>query len=325
MKEADIRPQAIFDEYLRLCALDTETYFGSAERHAIACPACGAQGNEAFTKNGFTYEHCTRCESLYVSPRPVAQAFSDYYTTAPSSKFWATTFYRETADARRRLLWQPKARNVAAKLAANAAQEYAVIDIGGGYGLFAEEIRALTKGPVIVIEPAPHLAEVCRQKGLTVVEKFLETVQESDLPKGGRAFVSFELFEHLFDPRAFLTQLRGLMAPGDLFMFTTLSGTGLDIRLLWSQSKSISPPHHLNFLNPASVSGLLRDVGFDVLEVTTPGALDIDILANNKASVTDPFWKLFLDRADEAQKQEWQKLISASGWSSHMMAVCRKP
>jgi len=116
MKEADIRPQAIFDEYLKLCAQDTRTYFENAQRDTIACPACGAQGKVAFTKNGFTYDHCARCESLYVNPRPAAQAFSSYYTTAPSSKFWATTFYRETADARRKLLWQPKARNVANKL-----------------------------------------------------------------------------------------------------------------------------------------------------------------------------------------------------------------
>jgi SAM-dependent methyltransferase len=325
MKETDIRPQAVFDEYLRLCADDTRTYFGSVERTPVPCPACGAQGAPAFTKNGFTYELCARCESLYVSPRPAARAFASYYQTAPSSKFWATTFYRETAEARRKLLWQPKARKLAEQLAARDARSHAIVDIGGGYGLFAEEIAALVEGVVVVIEPAPHLAEVCRGKSLRVVEKFLEDVDPEDLPTGGKAFVSFELFEHLHDPRLFLTQLLKLMSSGDLFVFTTLSGTGIDIRILWESSKSVSPPHHLNFLNPRSVSLLLEDIGFEVLETTTPGALDVDIVANNAGAVTDRFWQVFFARADERQKQEWQRLIAATGWSSHMMVVCRKP
>jgi hypothetical protein len=325
MKETDIRPQDVFDEYLRLCAKDTSSYFGAVERTPILCPACGSQGVPAFTKNGFSYELCAQCESLYVSPRPEAQAFSSYYQTAPSSKFWATTFYRETAEARRKLLWQPKARKLAAQLAAHDAQGHAVVDIGGGYGLFAEEMATLVEGEVVVIEPAPHLADVCRGKSLRVVEKFLEEVNPGDLPAGPKAFVSFELFEHLHDPRLFLSQLLALMGSNDLFVFTTLSGTGFDIRILWEQSKSVSPPHHLNFFNPHSVGLLLADVGFKVLEVTTPGALDVDIVANNHHAVTDRFWHVFFARADDRQKRELQQFVAASGWSSHMMVVCRKP
>jgi SAM-dependent methyltransferase len=325
MKEADIRPQAIFDEYLRLCAEDTRTYFGTGARAVIPCPACGAHGDRAFDKNGFTYELCGNCDTLYVSPRPSARAFAAYYQTAPSSKFWASTFYPGTAEARRRLLWQPKARVVAAKLRALDAASHSLVDIGGGYGLFAEEIRSLIAGEVLIIEPAPHLAEVCRGRSLRVIQKFLEDVEVADLPGGGKAFTSFELFEHLHDPRQFLSRLLRLMAPGDLFLFTTLSGTGLDIRLLWERSKSVSPPHHLNFVNPRSVSLLLASVGFNVLEVTTPGALDIDILANSGTLISDRFWKAFFEHADEHQKQAWQAVISSTGWSSHMMVMCERP
>jgi len=324
MREIDIRPRALFEEYLRLCAEDTRTYFDSVERRSIACPACQSIGKPAFTKEGFTYELCDTCDSLYVSPRPVAQAFSSYYLTAPSSRFWATTFYRETAEARRRLLWQPKARAVAAKLASLDAGSHTIVDIGGGYGLFAEEIKALVPHEPLVVEPAPHLAQVCRDKSLRVLEKFLEDVRPSDLPAGGKAFVSFELFEHLHDPRLFLARLRELMGRGDIFVFTTLSGTGLDIRLLWDRSKSVSPPHHLNFLNPRSVTMLLESLGFAAVEVTTPGALDVDILANNRDALTDRFWRLLIERSDERQRQQWQRVVAETGWSSHMMVVCRK-
>jgi hypothetical protein len=175
-----------------------------------------------------------------------------------------------------------------------------------------------------VIEPNPHFASVCREKSLQVIDKFLEDIVKEDIPSGAKAFVSFELFEHLHSPVVFLNHLERIMAPGDLFLFTTLSGTGVDIQVLWENSKSVSPPHHLNFLNPNSIKVLLERVGLETLEVITPGKLDVDILVNNQGLIKDHFWRTFIASASEAVKEQWQGLIAESGWSSHMMVICRK-
>ena len=325
MKEEEIRPQKIFDEYLRLAKQDTETYFGDAEKVSGTCPACETVGEPAFVKYGFTYETCPNCLSLFVNPRPVVEAFSKYYTESPSSKYWASTFYKETAEARREKLWKPKARLIRDILDKYAAAHHTLVDIGGGFGLFAEEIRSLCGQAPIIIEPGPHLAMACREKSLPVIQKFLEQVVPADLPAGPKTFVSFELFEHLHDPATFLRQLYSLMSPGDLFVFTTLSGSGVDIQTLWKDSKSVTPPHHLNFLNPSSVTLLLNRLGFEEMAVTTPGKLDIDILVNNCAAIKDRFWRTFVATASEAEKSAWQEMIAVTGWSSHMMVVCRKP
>jgi hypothetical protein len=196
---------------------------------------------------------------------------------------------------------------------------------GGGYGLFALEMQSLSRQPVLVVEPNPHFASVCREKSLQVIDKFLEDIVKEDIPAGAKAFVSFELFEHLHSPAVFLNHLKSIMDPGDLFLFTTLSGTGVDIQVLWENSKSVSPPHHLNFLNPNSIRILLDRIGFEILEVTTPGVLDIDILSNNQDMIKDHFWSTFTASASESTKRKWQSLITDSGWSSHMMVICRKP
>lgn len=324
IKEEEIRPRKVFEEYLKLCEQDTQTYFSGVSCVKGSCPACGKEGHLAFNKHGFSYESCPSCHSLFVNPRPTAESFSKYYTESPSSTFWATTFYKETAEARREKLWKPKARMIRDAMAQYGASDHSVIDIGGGYGLFAEEIRVLLDKPATVIEPGPSLANVCREKSLPVIEKFLEQVVSNDLPVGPKTFVSFELFEHLHDPAAFLTYLKGLMSKGDLFIFTTLSGAGVDIQALWEDSKSVSPPHHLNFLNPHSVQILLRRIGLEVLEVSTPGKLDIDILVNNVHHIKDRFWRTFAESASDTVKAQWQSLIEKSGWSSHMMVACRK-
>ena len=179
MKESDIRPQDIFDEYLRLAKEDTIKFFSGVKTTQITCPACASVGKLSFVKNGFSYELCQNCQTLFVNPRPVAESFFDYYTQSSSSKFWATTFYKETADARREMLWKPKAKIILQILDKYSAIDHSIIDIGGGYGLFADVLRDLSGKIPVVIEPSPDMAAVCRNHSLPVVENFLEHVQST--------------------------------------------------------------------------------------------------------------------------------------------------
>ena len=186
------------------------------------------------------------------------------------------------------------------------------------------EFLKLLKIDHLVIEPSKYLSAACEQKGLKTLVKFLENAKKKDFINNKKTFVSFELFEHLHDPKAFLNTLKKLMNKKDLFIFTTLSGMGLDIRTLWENSKAISPPMHLNFLNPKSITMLLKKVGFEILEINTPGKLDIDIMSNNKNYLKDKFWRDFLEYADIKEKRIIKKIISENQLSSHMMVVCRK-
>lgn len=324
--ENEIRPEHIFNEYLRLAAEDTIVYFQEAKRVAIKCPACGNQGSKLFNKVGFDYDECNTCKSIYVSPRPEKEAFDKYYTDSPSTEYWATTFYKVTEAARREKLWKPKAlliKDRIEKYQQNQKVEF-IIDIGGGYGVFDEEIGLLMNIKPIIIEPSVHLAAICREKKLSVIEKFMEDIAEDELPEGRKCYVSFELFEHLHDPTLFLKTVYNSMRKNDLFIFTTLSSMGLDIQILKEHSKALSPPHHLNFMNPKSVSLLLSKIGFDVLETITPGKLDIDILLNNKQFITDSCWKNILEYSSKGELEQMQQFIANSGLSSHMMITCTK-
>ncbi len=324
MKEEEIRPRQLFNEYLRLAALDAGLYFNKPDRQATPCPACLTQGKKVFEKHGFDYEVCPACQTLFVSPRPPVEDFFDYYQKSASASYFATTFYRETAEARREKLWKPKARMLLDILCRLGAENHRVFDIGGGYGIFAEEFQALSGNPVTIIEPSRELARICRSRGLQVIESFLETVTPELLPEGPRVFVSFELFEHLHDCRVFLKRLHQLMQKGDKFIFSTLSGTGVDIQTLWQDSKSISL-QHLNFFNPRSVRVLLEGLGLRSLSVETPGKLDLDIMSNQKDKLKDRFWRNLLGQATPEELQAWQDFIAAQGCSSHMLVICECP
>lgn len=324
MKESDIRPAAIFDKFLDLAEKDISTFFGGHLEN-FCCPACGHEGDQTFVKHGFAYRECPECKTLFVSPRPTAEAFSRYYQESESAKYWASNFYKETAEARREKLWRPKALMILELLKRFGTIRHKLIDIGGGYGIFAEEYANISGDKVAVIEPGPALAHICRDKGLEVIQEFLENITQRQLGDGAKTFVSFELFEHLHNPKTFLRHLFQLMSAGDLFIFTTLSGTGVDIQALWDNSKSVSPPHHLNFLNPKSAHILLEHIGFKVLQTSTPGKLDIDILQNNQNHIKDRFWRTFIAQATEEEKNAMQLFIADHGLSSHMLIVCQKP
>lgn len=324
MKEEEIRPQDLFDELLRLNKEDITTYFSTSEYTKIKCPACDAEGLFSFNKDGFDFDECNGCKTLYVSPRPDKESFDEYYTDSKSTKFWATEFYKATEKSRREKLWKPKANLISDKIDSYSSETKTIIDIGGGYGVFMEEFLKLKSLKHLVIEPSKYLSEICRTKELNVLEKFLEDIKLNDLPQNSKTFVSFELFEHLHDPKRFLETLYNLMAKNDTFIFTTLSGIGVDIQSLWEDSKSVSPPMHLNFFNPKSITLLLESCGYKVVEVTTPGKLDIDIMNNNKDKIKDRFWKNFLDYSTDLEKDKMQAFLSENKFSSHMMIVCQK-
>lgn len=324
MKEEEIRPQALFDELLRLNREDIKDYFENSDYKRIPCPACGAKGNFLFYKDGFNLEDCYNCKTIFVNPRPDKKSFNNYYTDSKSTKFWANDFYKATEVSRREKLWKPKVKLINELINKYSQDTSCIIDIGGGYGVFIEEFLKLNSINHLVIEPSKYLSQICREKNLNVLEKFLEDIKFEELPKENKTFVSFELFEHLHDPKEFLEILYQLLDKNDTFIFTTLSGMGIDIQLLQESSKSISPPMHLNFLNPKSVRILLENIGYECLDVITPGKLDINIMENNINKIKDKFWKNFLEYSDQNEKDKMQEFISENGLSSHMMIICKK-
>jgi len=326
MKEQEIRNRDAFARYLELVQQDITSYFADPGQFTkVACPACSSQNHAPeFRKVGFLYVTCLECETLFVNPRPTPTALKEFYLHAPSSRYWIEGFFLPVAEARREKVFRPRADYIAERFSTSSFMT--VGDIGAGLGLFLEELRK--RWPdyrMVAIEPSPEMAAICRSKGLDVAEATIEELQghegQFDL------VTAFELLEHLYEPRVLLDQAFRLLRPGGYFLATTLNGNGFDIQVLWEQSKSVFPPHHLNFLNPRSLAGLCESVGFLVEEVSTPGELDWDIVEGaimKDGMDAGRFWSVLARGVTESRKREFQSWLSQCGLSSHMRVLARR-
>lgn len=326
MREEEIRKRSVFDRYLELVRADVKGFFDFASFVKVVCPGCRADHFvDEFVKDGFTYGSCKECGTLFVNPRPPFEVLNRFYSESPSTQFWVNEFFKPVAEVRREQIFRPRAEHVHGIL--GAGKGLVIGDIGAGFGIFLEELRAL--GPdhrYVAIEPSKEMADICREKGLEVREVCLEDLEEMN---GAFDFLTaFELAEHVFDPEGFFQKAYQLLKPGGHFLLTTLSGKGFDTLLLWERSKSISPPHHLNFFNPRSIERLLKRLGFEAAECVTPGRLDWDIVEGmiRKDGVSlGRFWDHLCQEGTEQCKAEIQAWISRNRLSSHMRVLARRP
>jgi SAM-dependent methyltransferase len=334
MKEHEIRPAGIFDEYLRLSALDVEQYFAqSNERISRNCPSCGGDVyQKAFEKNNFWFVRCSDCDSLYVNPCPDPAQLAEFYQESPSQKFWANTFFPSVASARQEKIFRPRAAKIKALLDQHdVPNPDRVMDVGAGSGAMLEELRDAGIGnELFAIEPTPDLATVCQSKGFSVFEGFADDAAKDKSLVGSASFVmSFEVIEHVISPFDFLGDISALARPGGIILITGLCGSGFDIQVLGKNSKAVSPPHHLNFISRKGVTLLLERCGLQEISFSTPGVLDVDIVRNSfagdPATVSDKFLRQLFLQDDEAVLQSFQQFITSNNQSSHMWILARKP
>lgn len=327
MKEEDIRKREVFNRYLELVAKDVGRFFSDKSAFVrVDCPACGGSNlTKQFKKTGFDYDLCNDCATLFVNPRPRFEDLMRFYANSESTAFFVNDFFKPVAEVRRERIFRPRVEDVVKRFGAEKPK--LIGDIGAGFGIFLEELRrAWPDSHYVSIEPSDEMAEICREKGFEVLPCAVEDVKTHT--DSFDLLTAFELFEHLYDPETFLKTVRRLLKPGRYFLLTTLSGKGFDIQLLWERSKSVSPPHHLNFFNPESVSLLAKRCGLETVEAVTPGRLDWDIVEGmilNEGASAGPFWDDLARSSNPAAKEALQQWIAGNGLSSHMRILLRRP
>lgn len=329
-KEEDIRPNKFLADQ-EVCILKDIGYLLSKVDSfvEINCPACNSNSFVSkYKKMGFNYVECKICKTIYTNPRPTTNILDDFYSNSYNYDYWNKYIFPASEKIRREKIFKPRVDKIIDLCDKYSISKNSLLEVGSGFGTFCEEVlgRGIFKR-VIGVEPTSFLAETSRNKGITIIEKSIENINLNEDDKF-EVIVNFEVIEHLFSPTDFILQCNKLLKPNGLFVATCPNGQGFDILTLGEISNTIDH-EHLNYFNTKSLSHLLDRNGFDVLEVSTPGILDVDIVRNavisGKYTLSgQPFLQEVLMNDDEKKLTYFQSYLIKNNLSSNMWIVAKK-
>lgn len=292
------------------------------------CPACDSTTSKpVFEKFGFEFSRCADCATIYMSPRPSEEVMADYYANSENYAYWAKHIFPASEAVRREKIHKPWLGKIVGFCERFAVPTGRLVEVGPGFGTFsALAAHSQHFSEVVAVEPTPELAAACRSRGVAVIEKRIEEIGDDVAPAD--VLVAFEVIEHLFRPRDFVRQARQLVRPGGLMILTCPNGQGFDIAVLGAGSQAVDA-EHVNLFNPTSLSRLVSSVGFEILDVSTPGRLDAEIVRDEilagRFNVDDnPFLHRVLIAEWNRLGWPFQQFLAQNGLSSHMWLVARR-
>ena len=331
LTEKDIRPQQ-FAAGQKVAALTDvgRMLTRCSEFVEVNCPACGSGNTKPkYQKNGMQYVSCIDCDTFYVSPRPTSAVLDWFYQGSPNYAYWNAHIFPASEAARRERIFVPRVDRLLEICKKYGVVTDALLEVGTGFGTFCSELMSRKVfDRVVGVEPTPDLAESCRARGIEVIETPVEKMESSNLANFD-VVASFEVIEHLFDPAEFISHMLRLLKPGGLIMLTCPNGQGFDIETLGTVSDTVDH-EHLNYFNPASLLRLMSDSGLEVLESFTPGKLDAELVRNKVLAGAfaldgQPFLQKVLIDEWEQRGEAFQNFLVATGASSNLWIVARKP
>ncbi len=328
-QENDIRPGDL--EAGKLDALNADLDRLAKRRHEfvkVACPACGAdEGVLEFEKYSFNFDKCSQCRTVYMNPRATPEILADFYGQSVLYEYWNRHIFPATRSVRMERIFRQRVQRIIDLCKRLNMSPDVLVEVGSAAGMFCEESQASGFFKRIIgIEPSAVQAATCRSIGIEIIESTLEQIDGLDTPAD--IVASFETIEHVYSPRNFLGRCYDLLSSGGLLVLTCPNYEGFDIMTLGVLSDSLDA-EHINMFNPAALKRLVESIGFEVLDLSTPGELDAELVRNKVLEglywlETQPFLRKLLIDDWESRGGQFQEYLKAEGLSSHMWLAARR-
>ena len=271
----------------------------------IDCPLCRckkchkvveATDHQWGIEGRFTVVQCDQCKHGYMNPRPTLETLAACYpsdygphqlqpaavlplddSTTKNHAAVSTPWYlrylplRYIPGLRRFFYWLTDERSqvtpspfvVNSRPGSGASPQ--AFELGCAAGAYLARLQTLG-WQVAGIEPGDGPVKMAQAAGLDVRQGTLDTV--SIEPESFDFAASWMVIEHVPDPRTTLTQLFTLLKPGGQLAISVPNAGCWEPRIFGANWDAWDLPRHLHHFSPGSIRRLLKECGFQEIQVT---------------------------------------------------------
>ncbi len=216
------------------------------------CPACRSKERRVeLEREGFDLFRCGNCDLVYVSPvfRDLRSIYTDDISSS-TSKYYANSEKSDTRTFTNRL-----------ELIEKYTNKGHLLDIGCNVGtmLYIANARGWE---VTGFEPNPKAAEICRKKGISVINDFFDGSASDNYSSKFDAVYLGDVIEHVADPFGLITNILNVLKKGGTLMIITP-----DFESKIARYFQIKPEEHILYFNNRSLLHLLENFELNVKQI----------------------------------------------------------
>jgi len=323
LRLSDVRPDLIAQKYATLRKGEALALAGDENARWVGRPYPHAQCEpvSAFVRDGLSFQHCSNHASIFASPVPTQDTLDKIARDGASAKLRREHFGQRFSESQRGAIHAPVLR-----WANEIIDEYGLVlpEIGlvgnDETGLATDLARNLDLGRLVLSErvsaqPAPSSAELI----------------DPDKPSEESLDLIFDIgsLERVANPLARIQLWSRLLKPGGFLAFTTSTASGLEYRILGPEAPSFIALDRLTMYSVSGLNSILQDYGFEVVELSTPGRVDVEALASafeSRTSDEDPLnvWRYLFRHGGEQMRADLQTFLQRHRLSSYARVLARK-
>ncbi|OGQ05122.1 MAG: hypothetical protein A2W61_06290 [Deltaproteobacteria bacterium RIFCSPLOWO2_01_44_7] len=307
---AGVKPLEGLLRYRDHCLVATEKALAHCNQRRRVSPCSGEELKQWKKVGKFEYFRCEASGSLFLADLPEPDIWADLLREVSRYRDSSKTFHQEIRPSRAENVLKPKLTWIKNVLRLHNIQNASILE---------------------VVTPPSDLTpflKKCNYFGEVL------TVDESDLLKQetirNHAFhtaLLLESLDRIYDPKNLLQVTSQHLKKGGLIFVTALVSSGFDMMLLQEKNIYLFPPDRTNCFSRKGLEQLLEKSGFELLEVSTPGILDVEIVKahlKQGASISlSTFERALLDAPEEVCN-DFQAFLQKSELSSFARIVGRK-
>ena len=259
---ASVKPLDRLQRYREQCLSETRKACAAPTRRRDVSPVSGQRLVPFGAVDGLEYLRCEQSGSLFLAEVPPPEAWAQLLSRLMRYRHSPEAFHAGLAGARTEHVYTPKLEWLLTTLRMQGLEQLPLLE---------------------VTTPPSDFTALLTESGAfarVVTVNEMELAHAAARADGGRygAAVLLESLDRVDEPAGLLSAVVERLAPGGLFFVTALVSSGFDLAVLGLNNRYLYPPDRTNCFSLQGLEQLLRNHGLTLLEVSTPGVLDVEIV-----------------------------------------------